>query len=518
VSERRLVTLALFVATFLVALDTSVVSTAMPTVIGQIGGIQLYAWVFSAYLLSSTVSMPIYGKLADLFGRKPVLLFGTALFLGGSMLCGQAQTMEQLIAFRLVQGLGAGGMLPITQTILGDIFPLEQRARITGLFSTVWGISGLLGPGIGGFLTEHVSWRWVFYVNFPLCVLSILLISRFLHEHIERRRHSIDYLGAAALSAAVALLLLGMQSTGQPLQQLVFYAVAAGLVPVFVWQERRAAEPLVPLWLFGRRAIGVSTLGGVLMGFTLFGQSTFLPPFVQGVMGATPTIAGFVLATSSLSWPTASTIGGRLLLRWGFRGPCILGGVILVIGFSLLLLLTPDSGLWMPAAVEGVLGFGFGFYTVTTVLAAQTAVGWEHRGVVTSASQFARNIGGTVGVSIAGAIFAAGVAAAAGAGINPNDLLAPATRASLSGSDLAFLQNLLASALRSVYVLFIGMAILATAVAAFLPGGPPQQHSDAGTAAQADQADAAGQLNGDRGGPGQRGGRAHRGRTDRREP
>ena len=191
-SERRLITLALFVATFLVALDTSVVSTAMPTVIGQIGGIQLYAWVFSAYLLSSTVSMPIYGKLADLFGRKPVLLSGTALFLGGSMLCGQSQTMEQLIAFRLLQGLGAGGILPITQTLMGDIFPLEQRARITGLFSTVWGVAGLLGPAIGGFLTEHVSWRWVFYVNFPLCVLSMVLISSFLHEHIRRRRTSID--------------------------------------------------------------------------------------------------------------------------------------------------------------------------------------------------------------------------------------------------------------------------------------------------------------------------------------
>src|SRR5258708_11309961 len=370
VSERRLVTLALFVATFLVALDTSVVSTAMPTVIGQIGGIQLYGWVFSAYLLSSTVSMPIYGKLADLFGRKPVLLSGTALFLGGSMLCGQSQTMEQLIAFLFLQGLGAGGMLPITQTILGDLFPLEERARITGLFSTVWGVSGLLGPGVGGFLTEHVSWRWVFYVNFPLCVLSMVLISRFLHEHIQRKRHNIDYLGAAALSASVALLLLGLQSTGNQLQQLVLYAVAVALVPLFVWQERLAAEPLVPLWLFRRRAIGVSTLGGVLMGFALFGQSTFLPPFVQGVMGATPTVSGFVLATSSLSWPAASTIGGRLLLRWGFRAPCILGGIFLVIGFSMLLLLTPDSSLWVPAAVECVLGFCFRFYTVTTVLAS----------------------------------------------------------------------------------------------------------------------------------------------------
>src|SRR5229473_4506465 len=206
----------------------------MPTVIGQIGGIHLYAWVFSAYLLSSTVSMPIYGKLADLFGRKPVLLSGTALFLGGSMLCGQSQTMEQLIAFRLLQGLGAGGMLPITQTILGDIYPLEQRARITGLFSTVWGVSGLLGPGVGGFLTEYVSWRWVFYVNFPLCVLSMLLISKFLHEHIQRRRHSIDYLGAVTLSASVAFLLLGLQKSDKRTLQLALYVLDDVQIPIVI--------------------------------------------------------------------------------------------------------------------------------------------------------------------------------------------------------------------------------------------------------------------------------------------
>jgi EmrB/QacA subfamily drug resistance transporter len=479
-SERRLITLALFVATFLVALDTSVIATAMPTVIGQIGGIQLYAWVFSAYLLTSTVTVPIYGKLADLFGRKPVFLASIAIFLVGSMLCGQAQTMEQLIAFRLLQGLGAGGVLPINQTILGDVFPLEERARITGLFSTVWGVSGLLGPAIGGFLTEHVSWRWVFYVNFPLCVLSIVLIWKFLHERIQRRGHSIDYIGALALSAAVALLLVGLQTSDNQPEQMLLYVLAAILVPVFVWQERRAPEPLVPLWLFGRRAIGISTLGGVLLGFGLFGQSTFLPPFIQGVMGATPTLSGFVLAGSSIGWPIASAVGGRLLLRWGFRGPCVLGGAFLVVGFALLLFIDARAGLWVPFAISCILGFGFGFYTVATILAAQTAVGWQYRGVVTSASQFARNIGGTVGVSIAGAVFTAGVASAASVNVNPSDLLSPAARGGLPPSTLVFLQDLLAGSLRSVYMLFVGVAGLATLVAVFLPGGPPRQVSEPG--------------------------------------
>jgi MFS family permease len=388
--------------------------------------------------------------------------------------------MEQLIAFRLLQGLGAGGVLPINQTILGDVFPLEQRARITGLFSTVWGVSGLLGPGIGGFLTEHVSWRWVFYVNLPLCILSILLISKFLHERIERRGHSIDYIGAVTLSVSVASLLLALQTPDNRPLQLALYAIAGILVPVFIWQERRAPEPMIPLWLFGKRAIGVSTLGGLLLGWCLYGQSAFLPPFVQGVMGATPTVAGFILAGSSIGWPVASTIGGRLLLRFGFRGPCVLGGAVLTLGFLLLLLLQPDSNLLVPVGITTILGLGFGFYTIATILCAQTAVGWEHRGVVTSATQFSRNIGGTVGVSIAGAIFAAGVLGAAAGNLNPNDLLSPAGRAGLSPQDLQSLRGLLADSLRPVYVLFAAVAAMATVIAAFLPRGRPREASDAG--------------------------------------
>jgi len=479
VSERRLITLALFVATFLVSLDSSVVATAMPTVIGQIGGIQLYAWVFAAYLLTSTVTVPIYGKLADLFGRKPVFLGSVAIFLVGSMACGQAQTMEQLIAFRLLQGLGAGGVLPINQTILGDIYPLEERARITGLFSTIWGVSGLLGPAVGGFLTEHVSWRWVFYVNFPLCILAIVLIGRFLHERVERRGHSIDYIGAITLSGSVASLLIALQTTDNRSLAAGLYVLAAILVPVFIWQERRAPEPLVPLWLFGDRQIGVSTLGGLLIGWALYGQSTFLPPYVQGVMGATPTLSGFILAGSSVSWPIASTVGGRLLLRTGFRFPCLLGGVILTGGFVMLLFMAPDASPLLPLFAEAVLGLGFGFYAVATILAAQSAVGWEHRGVVTSATQFARNIGGTIGVSVAGAVFTAGVLSS-NASVNPNDLLSPDIRATLSPDALTALQALLAGSLRPVYELFIGVAAISVLVAAFLPGGPPRQVSDAG--------------------------------------
>jgi EmrB/QacA subfamily drug resistance transporter len=478
VRGRRLITFALFVATFLVALDNSIIATAMPTVIGQIGGIHLYAWVFSAYLLASTVTVPIYGKLADLYGRKPVYLAATALFLAGSLLCGQAQTMEQLVLFRLIQGLGAGGVLPVTQTIVGDVYPLAERARIVGLFSAVWGISALLGPAIGGFLTEQVSWRFVFYVNLPLCLLSMTLIWLFLHESVEHRRHSIDVLGALSLSGSASALLVALQSSGNPGLQAALYVVAFGLLAVFVWQERRAPEPMVPLGLFTRRVLAVSTLVALLMGVVMFGQTSFMPPFVQGVMGATPTVSGLVLASMSIAWSAATPVGGRLLLRLGYRIPCMLGCVLLTLGFLMLTQVPADAELWVPAAIACVIGAGFGLVSVVTILAAQAAVGWDQRGVVTSANQFARNIGGTVGVPIAGAFFAAYVASAAAAGLDPNSVLAPDMRSVLSQPDLAFLQSELSDALRAVYVLFAVMGGLATLVSAFLPGGPPTQAAE----------------------------------------
>jgi EmrB/QacA subfamily drug resistance transporter len=480
---RRLILLALVVATLLVALDSAVISTAMPTVIGQLGGIDLYAWVFSGYLLTSTISVPIYGKLADLFGRKPMFLGATALFLVGSALCGQSQTMEQLIAFRLLQGLGAGGVFPITQTILGDLFPLEQRARLAGFFSMIWGVSGLIGPAIGGFLTEQASWRWVFYVNLPLCLLSIVLVGRFLRERVVRRPHAIDYPGAVLLTLAVTLLLVACQlpslGAGGPALPTALFGASLVLLLAFVWQERRHPEPLIPLHLFAQRTIGLGTLGAFVTGVALFCQTVFVPPFVQGVLGASPTVAGFVLAATSIGWPSASTVTGRVMLRVGFRPPAVLGGVLLALGFGLLGLQTTDSTLLTQAAIQVLIGAGFGFYLPVMLLAVQNAVGWEQRGVVTSSNQFARTIAGTIGVAVAGSLFAAGVSGAAALGANPNDLLDPATRAALPPDLLQPLRALLAGALHSVYFLCVGTAVAATVVALFLPAGRPTDNAAA---------------------------------------
>jgi EmrB/QacA subfamily drug resistance transporter len=472
VSDRRLVTLALFVATFLVSLDLSVVSTAMPTVVSQIGGIDLYAWAFSAYLLTNTVTIPIYGKLSDLYGRKPVFLASTAIFLGASALCGQAQSMHQLIAFRLLQGIGAGGVLPTTQTILGDVYPLAERAKLSGLFSTIWGVSGLLGPAIGGFLTERVSWRWVFYVNLPLCVLAIVLVSAFLHEQVERRRHAIDVVGALSLSGAVGLLLLALQNPTEssPSQSATLCGLALALTAIFVWQERRAPEPLVPLDLFGRRVIGLSVLICALIGVVLYGQNAFVPPFVQGAMGNPPTVAGFVLAAASISWTIGAAIGGHALLRWGYQAPCVIGSAILVAGFVGLGLLPPSASVLVPLVIEFLLGPGFGLTLNLTTLSMQDAVGWDQRGVVTGVNQFSRNIGGIVGLSMAGAIFSTGVTRVSSRGVDPNQLLSPGSSARLT-PDLAVLQDLLAGSLHTVFLLLAVAAALAGVAAALLPPG-----------------------------------------------
>ncbi|HYY89579.1 MAG TPA: MDR family MFS transporter, partial [Chloroflexota bacterium] len=433
------------VATFLAGLDNAVVSTAIPTVVGQLGGLGLYAWVFSAYLLSSTASVPLYGKLADLYGRKRLFLVATTIFLVGSALCGQSRSMGELIVFRFVQGLGAGGLYPVTLIILGDLFPLEQRARLMGVLSAIWGGAAIIGPGVGGFLTEQVSWRWVFYVNLPLCLASMALVAWFLHERMERREHYVDYLGAVLLSGAVAALLLAVQSPGgSPMAGLAMVvgvpSAAAGMLlgalalvlgVVFVLRERRTPEPLLPLDLFRLPVISVGTASRFLFGVLLFGQASFVPPFIQGAMGFSPTLAGLVLAGTSLGWSIASNVSGRAILRWGYRVTGIGGAGTLVLGFVLLRLLSPYDGLAWAAVVQFVVGAGFGTITPVTLLSMQNAVDWGQRGVATSTSQLATNIGGTLGVTLAGALFASGMTAAAATGLDTSALLAPERRSLL---------------------------------------------------------------------------------------
>jgi EmrB/QacA subfamily drug resistance transporter len=473
-SDRRLITLAAFASTFLVSLDTAVMSTAMPTVVTQLGGIASYAWVFTAYLLASTVTVPVYGKLADLFGRKRVFLASTLLFLIGSILCGVSQDMTQLIAFRVVQGIGAGGIQPSTQTILGDVYSLPERARIAGYFSAIWGISGLLGPVVGGILTEQVSWRAVFYVNGPICILAMVLIWAFFHEQVHPHEARIDYAGAILLSGGVTSLLLALQG-GTPIPTPLLVAIAVGALAAFGWQERHHPDPLVPLGIFTDRVILSCTLAAAAGGAVWYGMLAFVPPYLQGIQGATPVLAGIVVGVTDGGWTIASTTMGRTVMRVGLRPPAVIGAVLAAIGFAVFRFVPLDAGLWLPSLIDFEIGLGLGGFLPLTTIAAQNAVGWRLRGVVTGMSMFARTIGGSIGVAIAGVVFASGIADATRAGTDPNLLMSSAGRALLGSDQVAALQAQLAHTLNDVFLVFVIAALMAAAFLSLLPGSPTHE-------------------------------------------
>jgi EmrB/QacA subfamily drug resistance transporter len=385
------------------AMEMTVVSTAMPTVVAELGGALHYAWVFTAYMLTSTVTVPIYGKLADLHGRKPWMLVAMALFLGGSMASGQARTMTQLIAFRAIQGVGAGGMQPLALTIIGDIFDIEERAKMQGLFSAVWAIAGLAGPLLGGVIVAALSWRWVFYVNVPFGVASALVLSYSLVEDVERRAHRLDFAGAGVLGAAVVALLLGTDGV----IPFVLLPASALCAIAFVMIERRAAEPILPLALFAQRALAISSALSAAAGAAMIGLVTFVPLYAQGVLGATPTEAGATIAPMAIGWPIASAVSGRLITKLGFRTLVRVGMAGVGAAAIALALLIGHGATQMELRVaSAAFGVGMGLSNTALVIAVQTSVGFAQRGVATASTMFFRNIGGTVGIGVMGVVLA----------------------------------------------------------------------------------------------------------------
>ncbi len=495
-TNTRAVTLAIIMATFLAALDTTVVGTAMPTIIGTLGGLALYSWVFSAYLLTSTTTVPVFGRLADMYGRKPVFLSGTALFLGGSALCATAGSMEQLIIFRAIQGLGAGAVLPTSITVVGDIFSIQERAKIQGLLSGVWGVSAILGPALGGLIVDKLDWRWVFYVNIPFGIISMLLFALYLRERVAGRRQSIDYYGSALMAAGVTILLLGLlelgkEGSGLPVSPWGLLAASAGLIALFLWHESRIAQPVLPLTLFKSRVVSVSNAVGFLIGATLLGVSSYIPPFVQGVLGGTAVNAGATLAPMSIGWPIGSTLCGRLLLRYGYRPMVLLGSAFILAGSLLLLPVNMDSTQLFLMAAMVVIGLGMGFCNTSFLVAVQSSVGWGQRGVATASVQFFRSIGSAVGVAAMGALMNAslqqgmlqitlsqpGSIDSASAVSAASVVLDPVARASLPAGLLGAIRVALASSLHSVYAA-IALAALAGMILTFLfPGGSPEEHA-----------------------------------------
>ena len=408
-SERGPVLIAIMLSTALIAIDSTVIATAVPSIVDDIGGFSQFPWLFSIYLLAQAVTVPVYGKLADLFGRKPVILFGIGLFLLGSILCGVAWSMGALIAFRVVQGLGAGAILPITITIAGDLYSTEERARVQGYIASVWGISSVVGPTLGGVFSEYVSWRWIFFINIPLCLLTAAMLLRNLHERVERSRPSIDYRGAALLTTGLTLVILAVLEGGQAWAWtspvgIASLAVGLALLVVFWFVERSAAAPVLPLWVFRRRLLVVSGAISAGVGAILLGLTSYVPTYVQEVIGTGPLVAGFALAALTLGWPVAASQSGRIYLRIGFRGCALIGTVIILAGSALLLLLGRDSNVYQVGAACLVIGLGMGLTASPTLIAAQSSVGWADRGVVTANNLFLRSLGSSLGVAVFGAL------------------------------------------------------------------------------------------------------------------
>jgi len=408
-THRPLTVVALLLGLFLAAMEMTVVSTAMPTAVGDLGGIHLYAWVFAAYMLTATVTMPVYGKLADLYGRKPVMFAGIALFLSGSFLCGHADSMTTLIFFRAIQGLGAGAVQPIAMTIVGDLFDVHQRGRVQGALSAVWGVAGLVGPLLGGAIVHWLSWRWVFYVNIPLGLGCAALLFFVYHETVERQEHRLDVAGAILLSLTIVLALLGTRAHGGSLPLL---AAAGVSLAVFLLVERRSAEPLLPLDLFSQRVIAVASASGALVGAAMISAVTFIPLYVQAVLSGTPYDAGSAIAPVAVGWPIASTLAGRMLPRLGYR-VLIRTGLALTFcaAAGLSLLLHPGADLWAIRLVMLLYGLGLGLANTPLIIAVQSSVPWKRRGVATASTLFSRTIGGTLAVGTLGSVLAAALAA-----------------------------------------------------------------------------------------------------------
>jgi EmrB/QacA subfamily drug resistance transporter len=395
--------------TSLIALDNTIIATAVPSVVKDLGGFSQFPWLFSVYLLTQAVTVPVYGKLADMLGRKPVLAFGVLVFVGASLLCGLAWSMPSLIAARALQGIGAGGVLPIGVTIIGDLYSVEERARVQGYVASVWGISSVLGPTLGGLFSEYGSWRWIFFVNLPLGAFALVVLQRRFTEVVERRSHQIDYVGAGLLTVGCSLLILGLLEGGNAwawssaTSALVLVSAVAALV-AFGYVERSAAEPVLPLWVFRRRVLIGGNLVAVMTGALLVGLSTYVPTYVQRVLGTGPVVAGFALAALTLGWPIAASQSGRVYLRIGFRDTALVGLVFAITGALLATQLTARSPVWHVAAALFVIGLGMGLIGSPLVVAVQSVVGWDRRGVVTGTNMFSRAMGSALGAAAFGAL------------------------------------------------------------------------------------------------------------------
>ena len=408
-SERGPILLSVMLSVGLIAIDATILATAVPSIVNDLGGFAQFPWLFSIYLLAQAVSVPIFAKFTDLMGRKPIMLVGIGLFVLGSIFCGIAWSMPALIAFRALQGLGAGAVQPTAMTIIGDIYSVAERARVQGYVASVWALSSVVGPTLGGLFVDFLNWRWIFFVNVPLGALAAWWLFRRFHEKVVRKQHRIDVGGSALLGVGSSLIILGLLEGGilwqwSSVPSITILTVGVLLMILFGVVERRAAEPILPSWLFRSRLLNSTNLAALGVGVLLIGLTSFIPLYAQGVLHTTALVAGFALAALTLGWPLAASMAGRIYLKIGFRRTALIGSVVIMIGSALLTLLSSHSSVWQVAATCFVIGMGLGLVASPTLIAAQAAVDWDRRGVVTGTFVFSRSMGSALGIAVFGAI------------------------------------------------------------------------------------------------------------------
>ena len=464
--RRRAVTLALTLVTALASFESTVVSTAMPTIIGDLGGLPLYAWVFSIYLLSSTVAMPVYGRLADIYGRRRLLLIAIGVFLTGAVACALARSMPQLIAARAIQGLGAGGLIPVSLTVVADLYSLEERTRVQGLFSGIWGLASLVGPLLGAFLTVHFGWRSIFTINIPLGLIGLFLVATRMIESRASLPDPVDVAGAAALAIGVTLLLLGVLQVpgrdGGTVLRVVLGVTGIVVLAGFARLQAARRHPLVPPELFRRWETASPYLAGAVLGTTIYGVDTFVPLFVQGARGGTAGAAGAVVTPLVLFWALSATVAARVILRFGFRRSARLGAALVFVGLSGLVVaaLAGASVPWISGACA-VIGAGLGFSSLAQVMVIQEGVPERQRGVATSLVPFSRTVGGAVGVGALGGLLTLGLATRLGAGMEAaSRLLAGTGGAAGTGVAPAAFRQAIERSLVPVFAVLLGLAVL----------------------------------------------------------
>ncbi len=481
----RLLMGALLLVMLLSALDQTIVSTALPTIVGELGGLDRLSWIVTAYMLASTIVVPRYGKFGDLFGRKTVLQISVILFLLGSVLCGLAQNMEQLIFTRALQGLGGGGLMVVSMAAVADVIPAQDRGKYQGLFGGVFGLATVIGPLLGGFIVQHTSWRWIFYINLPLGLFALLIINAVFKADNKRKAHEIDYPGAVCLSLALVGMTL-FTSEGGTLRAwsdpLLWCILAFGLVGVigFIYEERRAWEPIIPLSLFRNRSFSLASLMAFIVGMSLFGSVTFLPLYMQVVKGSTPTQAGLQLLPLMGGLLLTSIASGRIISRSGkYRLFPIFGTLLATLGMALMSTLTLDAPLWHIYLFACVLGMRMGMVMQVLVLAVQNTVSADQIGAATSSVTLFRSVGGSMGVALFGAVFSqvlqAGLRQLIEQGETlPRSLDPDAIHYLAADVQQAYLQAF-SDAVHAAFQMAAGVMLLAFILSLFLPESPLRQ-------------------------------------------